>query len=86
MLLVSLGLQRTFIRAIDQLRARGVEDVPSGIVDLEGQVLEFLATSGGLTLQQFEVPQFLDLVQQPSRRGVELVVGRAHAIKYSPWT
>lgn len=34
MRLVSLGLQRTFILTVDQLRARGVEDVPRGIVDL----------------------------------------------------
>jgi hypothetical protein len=54
--------------------------MPGSIVELRHKVVEFVATSGGMTLLELEALEFVDLVQQPPGRGVEAVVGGSHAV------
>jgi hypothetical protein len=83
MLLVPLVLERTVIAGLDKLRARRVEDMARGVIDLGRQVVELVGAPSGVTLLELEALEFVDLVQQPSRRGVQPVVGGIPCGQYS---
>lgn len=79
MLLVPLVLERTVIATLDQLRASRVEDMARSVIDLGREVVKLVAAPSGATLLELEALEFVDLIQQPSRRGVQAIIGGCHA-------
>jgi hypothetical protein len=80
MLLVALVLERTVLLRLDQLGAGGVENVAGGFLDLRRELVEFRTASGGATPLELEALELVDLVQQPSGRGAEAIIGGRHAV------